>query len=187
MGKNSKQERCISTTMPLGEVLVILFPPPHRNAPQSYTPKIDSGVTDVTDSPTHATPRHAAPSPPPACSWLGLAGGGGGGHDTPSPPRLDLALTHAVRSFCLHPPNRNATQSHTPKIDSGVTDVTDSPMHATPWHAASSPAPACSWLGLAGGGHDPLPPARPHATVTVHARLTGAMRLFCFHPHPHAP
>ena len=53
--------------------------------PNPKNPKIDSGVMDVTDWPTHATARHAASSLAPAHSCLGLAGGGEGGPDPPPP------------------------------------------------------------------------------------------------------
>ena len=73
-GGKSIQERCVSTTMPLGAV------------------RCGAGASHVTDSLPHAMPRHAASSPAMARSWLGLAGKGEGGSDR-SPPRLGLALT----------------------------------------------------------------------------------------------
>ena len=81
---------------------------------RTLNPKIDSGVTDVTDSPPHATTRHAASSPAPACSCLGLAGGGEGVPPPPS-PLLGLALPHlSIRSMpismstkYLNPKNNN--------------------------------------------------------------------------------
>ena len=125
-----------------------------------------AGASHVTDSPPHATPRHAASSAATARSWLGLAGMGEGGPDPP-PPRPGLVLmwqcarlTRTVRLFCPPPPH---APTHTPKIDNGASPykedvsvqlcpsvrcgagashVTDSPPHATPQHAASSPATA---------------------------------------------
>ena len=123
--------------------------------------------TNSTDSPLHATTRHAAPSPTPARSWLGLTGGPRGlasaRREAPlSRPHATAAvcarLTGVMRLFCFHP-HPHPPQSHTPKIDSGVIDVMDSPPLAMTWHTASSPAPARSWLGLAGGGEGgPKPP-----------------------------
>ena len=134
----------------------------------------------MTDSPPHATTWHAASSPTPARSCLGLAGGGEGG-SLPPPPMLGLALPHCCalgfdRTQCgcsVSTPTTRTLNPKNPKIDSGVTDVTDSPQNVTTWHTASPPAPACSCLGLAGkgrGSRPPLPPARPRATAFVNTR-----------------
>ena len=104
----------------------------------------------------------------------------GEGRGVPTPlPLLGLALPHCCalgfdRTQCgysVSTPTARTLNPKNPKIDSGVTDVMDSPPHAMRREAASSPALARSCLGLAGGGEGgsrpPLPPARPRATAFV--------------------
>ena len=99
---------------------------------------------------------------------------GGGG-----PPLLGLALPHCWalgfdRTQCGYSVSNPTARTLNPKnskIDSGVTDVTDSPPHAMTRHAMSSPAPARSCLGLAGGGEGgPSTPTRPRAIAFVNTR-----------------
>ena len=138
---------------------------------------------DVTDSPPHATTRHTMSSPAPARSCLGLAGGRGS-------PLLGLVLPNCCalgfdRTQCgysISTPTARTQNPKNPKMDSGVTEMTDSPPHATTRHAVSPPTPARSCFGLAGGRGSP--PARPRATALLRARICqDAMRLLCFHPH----
>ena len=63
------------------------------------------------------------------------------------PKKIDNGEVHTSK-MCQYSYAPRCGSGFSPKkIDNGASHVTDSPPHATPWHAASSPAMACSWLG----------------------------------------